>query len=164
MISARFTKFLLLTLALSTVLACGLFSPNSSPQPAETLNALYTSAAQTLDALSTQVAFTETPLPTATNTLSFGASTSTPFSAVTTVPPIATLTRCDAAAFVSDVTYADGAVVGRGSNFTKIWRLKNVGACAWTTSYALVYVSGEKFGASNSVSLPGNVAPGQTVD
>jgi hypothetical protein len=75
MISARFTKFLLLTLALSTVLACGLFSPNSSPQPAETLNALYTSAAQTLDALSTQVAFTETPQPTATSTLSFGAST-----------------------------------------------------------------------------------------
>ncbi|MBV6401714.1 MAG: hypothetical protein CNIPEHKO_02017 [Anaerolineales bacterium] len=164
MISARFTKFLLWTLALSTILACGLFSPDPSPQPAETLNALYTSAAQTLDALSTQVAFTPTPQPTATSTLLFGNSSPTPLNTSTNAPPVATLTRCDAAAFVSDVTYADGAAVGRGSNFTKIWRLKNVGACAWTTSYAIVYVSGEKFGAPNSVSMPGNVGPGQTVD
>jgi hypothetical protein len=164
MIPTRLKKLLLLTFVLSTILACGPFSSGSAPQPAETLNALYTSAAQTLDALSTQVAFTQTLQPTATNTLSLDSTSPTPFSTFTNVPPIQTQTKCDAASFVSDVTYADGAVVGRGSNFTKIWRLKNVGTCTWTTSYAIVYVSGEKFGGSNSTPMPVNVGPGQTVD
>jgi hypothetical protein len=74
------------------------------------------------------------------------------------------VTKCDAASFVSDVTYPDGSIVGRGSNFTKIWRIKNIGTCTWTTSYAIVYVSGEKFGASNAVALPASVGPGQTID
>jgi hypothetical protein len=164
MIPAQAKKLTLLTLVLSTILGCGLFPAGSPDQPAETLNALYTSAAETLNAMSTQVAFTQTFQPTATNTLALNSTSATPFSTFTNVPPLQTQTKCDAAAFVSDVTYTDGAVVGRGSDFTKIWRLKNVGTCAWTTSYAIVYISGEKFSAPNSVSLPGNVSPGQTID
>lgn len=156
-------KFLTPVLVLAAILACGPFSP-ASPQPAETLNALYTSAAETLGALSTQGAGTSTAGPSPTATLSFPTSSVTPFSTFTNVPPIQPVTKCDAAAFVSDVTFPDGSVVGRGSNFTKIWRIRNVGTCTWTTSYAIVYVSGEKFGAANSVSLPVQVAPGQTVD
>jgi hypothetical protein len=54
-------------------------------------------------------------------------------------PPLSPVpvSRCDAAAFVSDVTYPDGSDVTLGSTFTKIWRLKNVGTCTWTL-YALV--------------------------
>ncbi len=164
MIPVQVKKLTLLALVLSTILACGLFPAGSSDQPAETLNALYTSAAETLNAMSTQVAFTQTLQPTATNTLALNSTSPTPFSTFTNVPPLQTQTKCDAAAFVSDVTYSDGAVVGRGSDFTKIWRLKNVGTCTWTTSYAIVYISGEKFSAPNSVSLPGSVSPGQTID
>jgi len=51
-----------------------------------------------------------------------------------------------------------------GVSFTKIWRIKNVGTCSWTTSYALVYLNGEKFGAQNSVPMPGSVGPGQSID
>jgi hypothetical protein len=72
--------------------------------------------------------------------------------------------RCDAAAFVSDVTYPDGTNVSLGSPFTKIWRLKNVGTCTWNTSYAFVFVNGERFGAPAAVSMTTNVGPGQTVD
>lgn len=158
----NFKKGFLLAIALATILACGPFS-TSSPQPAETLNALYTSAAETLGAMSTQAANTVTPGQTVTVTLSIPTSSVTPFSTFTNVPPIQ-ITKCDAAAFVTDVTFPDGAVVGRGSAFTKIWRFKNVGTCTWTKSYAIVYVSGEKFGASNSVPMPVQVAPGQTVD
>jgi len=62
------------------------------------------------------------------------------------------------------VTYPDGSTVARGGTFTKIWRVKNTGTCTWNTSYAIVYASGEKFGASNAVALPGSTGPGQTVD
>ena len=163
MTSARFFKFSVIAVALGIILACGSFS-TGSPQPAETLNALYTSAAETLNAMSTLSASTFTPGPAVTTTLSISTSSVTPFSTFTSVPPIQPITKCDAAAFVTDVTFPDGAVVGRGSNFTKIWRIRNVGTCTWTTSYAIVYVSGEKFGSSNSVPLAVQVAPGQTVD
>ncbi|MCC6298399.1 MAG: hypothetical protein IT314_03820 [Anaerolineales bacterium] len=156
-------KILVPVMALATILACGPFSAGT-PQPVETLNALYTSAAETLVAISTQAASTSTPGLTVTPTLAIPTSSLTPFSTFTNVPPIQPVTKCDAAAFVVDVTFPDGAVVGRGSNFTKIWRFKNVGTCTWTTSYAIVYVSGEKFGAANSIALPVQVAPGQTVD
>lgn len=159
-----FTKFLIPLLVLTTILACGPFAP-AAPQTSATLNALYTSAAETLNVMSTQGSYTATPVPFATATLSLGSS-ATPLviATYTTVPPIQPVTRCDAASFVDDVTYPDGSAVALGSTFTKIWRIKNIGTCTWNTSYALVFVSGEKFGASNAVALPGNVGPGQSVD
>ena len=71
---------------------------------------------------------------------------------------------CDAAQFVADVTIPDGTTFKAGDTFNKTWRLKNVGTCTWSTSYTLVYVSGDKLGALASVQLPKSVAPGQTVD
>src|SRR5581483_10995728 len=73
-------------------------------------------------------------------------------------------TFCDAAQFVADVTVPDGTAFTTGSTFLKTWRLKNVGSCTWTTSYNLVFVSGEQMGGPASVALPQSVAPGQTVD
>ena len=71
---------------------------------------------------------------------------------------------CDWAQFIADVTVPDGTSYTPGATFTKTWRLKNIGNCAWTTSYALVYDSGEKMGAPSALNFPSNVAPGQTVD
>jgi len=73
-------------------------------------------------------------------------------------------TTCDWAQFVADVTVPDGTNYAANTAFQKTWRLKNIGSCTWTTSYALVFDSGEKFGAPTSVNFPINVAPGQTVD
>lgn len=160
MSTTRYKYFLVLSLSLGVSLACGLFPP-ATPQPAATLNSLYTAAAETLSVMSTQGAVTE---PSVTPTLSIPLASPTDFPTFTSVPPLQPVTKCDAAAFVSDVTYPDGAVVGRGNPFTKIWRIKNVGTCTWTTSYALVYISGEKFGGKNAVSLPVSVGPGKTVD
>jgi len=163
MAAARYRKLLLLFLVLATVLACGPFTPGG-PQSAATLNALYTSAAETLGAMSTQAAITLTSQPRATSTLSIASPSPTLFSTFTNVPPIQPIAKCDAASFVMDVTYPDGAIVGRGSAFTKIWRIKNIGTCTWTTSYAIVFISGEKFGAPIAVAIPANVGPGQTID
>jgi len=159
----RSKKILLLMLALATIMACGPFAA-ATPQPAATLNALYTAAAQTLQAMSTQGAVTLTAQPLSTGTLFVSTASATPFHTFTAVPPLQPVSRCDAASFVSDVTYPDGSAVSIGGTFTKIWRIKNVGTCTWTTSYALVFVSGERFGAPSAVSLPTSVGPGGTVD
>jgi hypothetical protein len=153
----------ILALAVAT-LACSQFTA-ATPQPAATLNALYTSAAQTLEGMSTQAAATQL---SATPTISLSIPTASPIvvNTFTPVPPISTVpvSRCDAAAFVSDVTYPDGSNVSLGGTFTKIWRLKNVGTCTWSTSYALVFASGDRLNASLEVPMPTNVGPGQTVD
>jgi hypothetical protein len=72
--------------------------------------------------------------------------------------------RCDAAAFVKDVTVSDGSVIPPGNAFAKTWRLQNTGTCTWTPSYALVFVSGDGMNAPASVGLTGNINPGDTVD
>jgi hypothetical protein len=71
---------------------------------------------------------------------------------------------CDWAKFISDVTAADNASFPPGVPFTKTWRLQNIGTCAWSTSYGLVYHSGERMGAPASVNLPRQVAPGEMID
>ena len=165
MITQHYKRILILLAAMATILACGPFAA-ATPQPEATLNALYTSAAQTLEAMSTKGTYvTFTPQPQfLTPTLSIASLTPLALATYTNVPPLPPVTRCDAAAFISDVTYPDGSVVAPGSGFTKIWRVQNTGICAWNTSYALVFVGGERFSAPSAVSVPGTVNPGQTVD
>ncbi len=74
------------------------------------------------------------------------------------------VSRCDWAGFIADVTVPDGSLLQPNEPFTKTWRLKNLGTCTWTTSYALVFVDGERMGAPQEIALPTSVAPGQTVD
>ena len=52
-----------------------------------------------------------------------------------------------ASAVLSHVTVPDGAVFKPGESFVKTWKIKNAGAAAWTTGYALVPVRGDKMGA-----------------
>ena len=84
--------------------------------------------------------------------------------ATASVLPAQALSACDAAQFIADVTTPDGTNVLPGLTFTKTWRLKNVGTCTWSTSYALVFASGDQLGGASSVNLPCSVAPGQTVE
>ena len=84
--------------------------------------------------------------------------------AVSIVPGSLPPAGCDRAQFVADVTVPDGTAYAPGTQFDKIWRLKNVGTCTWTTSYAMVFGTGEKMGGPDLVNMPKSVAPGQTVD
>lgn len=70
----------------------------------------------------------------------------------------------DRAAFVRDVTVPDDTSYAGGTSFTKTWRLRNAGTCAWTADYALVFDRGDTMSASASVPLSSAVSPGQTVD
>ena len=152
---------ILLTLSLT---AC---FRNLPTQPAE--NLAKTFAAQTLQANLTLVPGVTvspavvTPVPGKTLLPS-----STPIATNTPVPSIPTNTAvpipCDAAQFVGDVSVPDGSIFAQGVRFTKTWRLKNVGACTWTTGYALVFTSGNAMNAPASQVLAGSVQPGQTID
>jgi next-to-BRCA1 protein 1 len=58
------------------------------------------------------------------------------------------------ARFVQDVTIFDGTEFGPGTEFTKIWRLRNSGSCAWPKLTQLVHVGGDSLGTTAAVCLP----------
>jgi hypothetical protein len=142
--------------------ACNL--PSSAASQEKQAADIQTAAAETVSAQLTENALL---VPTATATT---APTNTPEASPT---PEATNTEaptdtpeaaCDSIFFVTDVTVPDGTEFAAGSNFTKTWRLRNVGTCTWTTDYELVFDSGEAMGAPASQALAGSVAPGIEVD
>jgi hypothetical protein len=144
------------------MLACNLQSAGPGTNP----GAAATAVAQTVTAL-VQLpvpgnSATDTPVPAtaipATDT-SIPPTTATP-----TNTPIAASTQvCDNAQFISE-TIPDGTIENPGAAFTKTWRLMNIGACTWSTSYNVVFVNGNAMSAPSAVPLTGNVAPGQEVD
>lgn len=121
-----------------------------------------TAAAQTVEAL-----LSATPSSGAVST-----STNTPASAATitlipspifTSTPAATATpNCPLAQFVTDVTITDGTVMNPNQTFNKKWRLKNIGACAWT-GYTLVFDSGDSMSGPANKAIA-TVNPGQEID
>jgi Ig-like domain from next to BRCA1 gene len=154
--------------------ACG-----SPPPPTLNLEATHLSGTigviqSTQDYLLTLVAVTSTishiqPTDTATPIPPSRTPTSVPpTSSATPVPPTPTPSPtpipCDWAQFVSDISIKDGDRVFTGATFTKTWRLRNAGKCAWTTGYALVFVSGSQMGGPDVLYLPGIVRPGETID
>jgi hypothetical protein len=100
---------------------------------------------------------TATPSFTQTSTLT-ATFTSTSLPTATLDP------KCGRAGFVSDITVPDGTIINATEKFTKTWRFKNIGSCTWTTSYKFVFIGGDKMDALDSISLPNNVAPGETID
>ncbi|GAB4503186.1 MAG: hypothetical protein Fur0043_01780 [Anaerolineales bacterium] len=150
-------------LALAILLAsCNL--PSSTPKP-ENANAILTAAAQTVEASLTQAALANPPSQPATVTPPTPLPTATLAGPLPTVPPPATATQnCDKAEFVTDVTIPDGTKLDPNESFVKTWRLKNIGTCSWTPSYAVVFSNGDAMNGPATQALTGNVNPGQTVD
>lgn len=161
--------FLLLVIGALALSACNLTA--SEPTPTQvSLEVVYTSAAQTVEAQLTGTAaaqptatFTPSPTQTPTETPT-PAATSTP---IPTLPPVsgggATAAGCNDARFVADVTIPDGQQMAPGTTFTKTWRVQNSGTCAWNANYRLTFVSGDGMGG---VTTPINqtVNPGSTAD
>ena len=145
--------------------ACGAASA-STPDPAESVGAVYTAAALTLTSdlsilpsATAQITATVIPSPT----LNF-----VPNTAAATLAPVAyssgssTASGCDDAAYVSDVTIPDGTIVAAGESFTKTWSIRNTGTCTWTTDYGIDFYSGNDLDGS-ATSLTESVAPNETV-
>jgi len=156
--------------------ACNL--PQSAANPTPTVlsaDAVFTAAAQTVEAQLTQAAPSATlPVTAASEPTATLAAPLPPtvdpgvlptLAPAPTLPPAATsASACDKGEFEADVTITDGTEIKAGQAFTKTWRIKNSGTCAWTTSYQVVFVSGTQMGAPAAVSLPSGVNPGASVD
>ena len=133
--------------------ACNL--PSNDPQGAEA-NATF--AAQTVEAL------LQTS-PTATSTLAAGVTptlTPIPLPTNTNTPAPSATPVCPQAQFVTDVTIPDGTVMTPSQGFTKKWRIRNTGTCAWN-GYTLVFDSGDSMSGPATQPI-GAVNPGQAVD
>lgn len=170
---------LIFILIFSFILASCNF-PGSGNQGSSELDSINTSVAQTVtaEAQATEDSTQKTtPEPSQTETTP-SSLTDTPTEEPTESPtvteeilptntpePTNTPLPCNMAEFVKDVTVPDGKDFLMGDTFTKTWRLKNVGSCAWTSGYDIVFEGGDKMGAPDSVQLTSStVDTGETVD
>lgn len=158
------------------LIACNLSIPL---QPNLTNEEIYTAAAKTMIAdfteqagkNSTKTVVGESPIVTVPSVTPQPSDTPTstsvpiPTLVATIAKPSITPIPCNAVTFIKDVTIPDGTQLLAGSAFTKIWRLKNIGTCAWNSSYSVVFMSGNSM--SGPVAFPltsGVVAPNQVID
>ncbi len=156
--------------------SCNLPLGGSSPsETAPVQDIVGTAAAQTVQALSTQIAQTAQPPKDPTNTLAPDVPTNTveilqpsdtpqPTLTPTLAPPTATMGPLDKLGKVEDLTYADGTVVAAGKTFTKTWRLTNAGTTTWGPGYAVVFFSGDAMSSPASIPITTSVPPNGTVD
>lgn len=134
--------------------------------PTATSPAAPTSAATTTQS-ATEVAVTT---PSATGTPTPLPATATP---LPTASPTPTTVVCvNGLGFVSDVNLDDKnmtspAVLSPGQNFTKTWRVRNTGNCAWDADYLLIYINGNRTEAqmnAQPTAIGQVVEPGEEVD
>ncbi len=144
-----------------------------------TLSSGYTAVARLTQFASTPTAIPPTSIPpTATSpspTFTFVPPSATPFPTpyipfppppptYVPFPPVPPPSPCDWAQYVKDVTVPDGTVFSPDTEFTKVWRIRNIGSCTWTPYYSLVFTGGDRMLASNYIHLPEIVYPGESVD
>jgi hypothetical protein len=142
--------------------ACSKSTPTPSPDQ------IMTSIAQTVEVDFTRTAIarptdTPTPLPTPTYT---------PVPPTATFPPTntpaagATATAVpggrDAGVWVSS-NPADNSNITAGLPFDVVLTLMNTGTTTWTSAYAIKFISGDRLGASETISMPYEVPPSKTV-
>ena len=131
--------------------------------------ALQTVARETVSAQQTQVApLTQTAVSTGQNLVTETQTAVEPSPTITNSPmPGATQIPipCNWAGFISDVTIPDNTEIVAGATFTKIWRLKNLGTCIWTSGYRLNYSHGDRMNAPDNLSITsGSVPSGGMLD
>jgi len=145
----KYIPLLLLALILT---ACG--AATKTPSAEISLEGVYTSVANTLAAQVAMASATPSPQPSSTFTPLASATlmqTTAPVQNVSVPAAVVnTGTACDNAAYVSDVTIPDGTIFAPGEAFTKTWNFQNTGTCTWSTSYSIVYASGNAMGGSTT--------------
>lgn len=150
----RRTMIFIILSALLT--ACNLPSNESQYD----FNQVSTFAAQTVAAAGTSLP--QTPQPTTTLQQDM---LTPPTQFADTPAPTQTGTPCNRAAFVADVTVPDDTPFFVEKEFTKTWRLRNAGTCAWTTAYQLVFDSGYRMSAPLTQPLTTRtIQPGETLE
>jgi hypothetical protein len=160
---------LLIVILLAIIILVGCNFPANQDEVSESDQVL-TAAVLTVEAKLTLIA-PQGGLPTnpAINTVpvktmqisspTVGPTNSQPTSAAPTSIP------CNWAAFEADASYPDGTEVLVGTNIEKKWRLKNIGACSWTSAYRIIFKDGERMSAPDQVEFTSqSISPGQSIE
>jgi len=152
------TKYLAVLLVIPFLLtACGNKQDESSIEPS-----IYTAVALTLTANPTITTEVEEPTATPTPTLE-SVATATQAMMPSQAYPTTIVDTCNLATYLSDVTIPDNTVLSPSEEFTKTWKVKNTGSCAWSTSYSIKFVSGSQMSGSRTY-LTSAVASGTSTD
>jgi len=154
----KINLFSLLFVLILVVSACNL------PKEQNAQGAASTAAAQTVQALlsATPVNNLPTLAPTLTPISLPPTLTPIPLPINTNTPVFTPTSNCNVAQFITDVTIPDGTGMTPGQAFTKKWRIKNIGSCAWN-GFTMVFDSGDAMAAPASTAIAA-LAPGQEVD
>lgn len=157
---------LFLVASLLVLTACG--GGKAEPTPTMDAHLIQTQAIETFSAVLTQTALaapTQTPLPTLTASPTFA-----PFStsAAITLPAVtqaavSPTASCYQLRFVNDVTIPDNTPMAPGQAFTKTWRVRNSGSCAWEAGFKFVFVGGDAMGGA-TYTLPSAVPVNTEID
>ncbi|HSN95242.1 MAG TPA: NBR1-Ig-like domain-containing protein [Anaerolineaceae bacterium] len=148
--------------------------PAPTPTPTDLLEPIRTAAAQTVNAMTTDIVATsnagpanpsETPQPSGNpaQKTPLPPATLLPFTTPTITNQDSAQSNCDLAEFI-DETIPDGTIYSPGAKFIKTWTFRNAGTCTWTSQYALVFIGGNAMGAPAAQAFTANpVKPGDSV-
>ena len=144
---------------LLTACGAGITEPTATPD----MGPIQTAAVSTFAAGETQTALFQ-PTEMLTSTL-----TPTPSSSLTPDTPTApsgavpTNTPCYDLTYVKDVTIPDNTVMRPNKAFTKTWKVKNSGYCAWESGFQLVFTGWDPMGGT-AQTLTQKVNPGEEIE
>lgn len=148
--------------------ACG--GGRAEPTATIDANLIQTQAIETFSAALTQTALaapTQTPAFTPTALPTFAPATT---SAAITLPAvtqqsalISPTASCYQLRYVSDVSIQDNTQMAPGQSFTKTWRVRNTGSCAWEAGFKFAFVGGEQMSGA-TYTLPSAVPVNTEID
>ena len=154
---------ILLVLTLGIITACSQ-SPSSSDiqstsgDPSKDISAIITSTSvpDTPSATATQIPSstpspTEEVLPSTTPTIQDSATPTQP-------------SCTNIAEFEKSLSISDGSILESNNLYPKVWSVKNIGSCTWTTDYRLVFINGDQHLNQTDIPLPKEVPPGENVE
>jgi hypothetical protein len=98
---------------------------------------------------------TITPLPLIATPVSLA-----PFATMTSMKPTSS---CYMLTFVNDVTIPDNTPMIPGKNFTKTWKVRNSGSCAWDTGFKFAFTGGDAMSGA-TYTLPQSVPANTEMD
>lgn len=144
--------------------ACG----GSDAEATPTVDAILiqTQAVETFSAVLTQTALvapSKTPFSTPIALPTFAPATTSAITLPAVTQAISPTVSCYQLRFVSDVSIPDNTQIAPGQTFTKTWKVKNTGSCAWDAGFKFAFVGGEAMNGA-TYTLPSSVATNAELD
>ena len=152
------TTVLMTIVIMFSLLMSGCGGSSAEATPTLSVEAIQTNAVATFSGGLTQTALAApTNTPTPTNTF-----TPLPIATLVNITPLATTivaiptSSCNMMSYVNDVTIPDNTPMTPGQTFTKTWKVKNSGTCAWEAGYKFAFTGGDAMGGA-TYTLPQSV-------